>query len=80
MLTEEGLKTYNEMKIEVETWLEAKKIPHCVSSVLPSEYYADASHPLPDGYAMLAKQLFENKSFISFNSQCGTGSDGKNPL
>jgi hypothetical protein len=32
---------------------------------LPSELYADASHPLDEGYAMLAKQLFENDSFMS---------------
>jgi hypothetical protein len=26
---------------------------------LPSELYADASHPLSEGYAILARQVFE---------------------
>jgi lysophospholipase L1-like esterase len=30
-----------------------------VPPVLPSELYADASHPLSDGYKLLAKQLSE---------------------
>jgi hypothetical protein len=30
---------------------------------LPSEMYCDASHPTSEGYAELAKQLFENESF-----------------
>jgi hypothetical protein len=33
--------------------------------VLPSDLYRDASHPLGQGYAMLARQLFENQSFKS---------------
>jgi hypothetical protein len=32
---------------------------------LPGNLYSDASHPLAEGYAMLAKQLFENESFRS---------------
>jgi len=31
-----------------------------IPSALPTRYYADASHPLSDGYALLATQLFEN--------------------
>jgi len=33
--------------------------------VLPVKIYQDASHPLSEGYAMIAKQLFENESFKS---------------
>jgi len=68
MLKEEGLETYNNMKTEVEGWLRKKKIPYYIPSVIPTDYYADASHPLSDGYAMLAKQLFENESFLRFES------------
>jgi len=31
-----------------------------IPSVLPSESYADVSHPLSEGYALLAEQLFDN--------------------
>ena len=55
------------MRGEVEAWLKAQGIPYYIPPALPSDHYADASHPLGDGYAMLAKQLFEDKSFVSFD-------------
>ena len=63
MLEEESLAIYRNRKREVGAWLEKKEIPHYIAPLLPTDFYADASHPLPDGYAMLAKQLFENESF-----------------
>ncbi len=68
MLKEESLETYHRMKSEVEDWLREKKIPYYIPPALPSDLYADASHPLGDGYAMLAKKLLENESFLSFES------------
>src|SRR5262249_52489804 len=46
----------------------AQKLPRQQATVivpptLPGDLYADASHPLTDGYAMLAKFLFENDAF-----------------
>lgn len=72
MLKEESLEIYKKMKDEVETWLRENKVPHYVPSALPSECFADASHPLSEGYAMLAKQLFENSSLFRFGplQQC----------
>jgi hypothetical protein len=66
MLTEDSLETYNKMKSEVEDWLRKERIPHSVPAPLPSDYYADASHPLSEGYAMLAKQLLQSPSFLPF--------------
>jgi len=65
MLKPESYKTYQQMKSEFETWLRQNNIAYCVPEVLPSELYRDASHPLGPGYAMLAKQLFESRSFKS---------------
>jgi hypothetical protein len=31
--------------------------------VLPSELYADASHPLTEGYALLAKEIWADQVF-----------------
>ena len=33
---------------------------------MPSDLYADASHPLADGYRMLADVLFEDEAFAPF--------------
>jgi len=34
-----------------------------VPAALPSQYNADASHPLNSGYRLLASELRENESF-----------------
>jgi len=65
MLKPDGYKIYQKMKSEIEAWLRQNNVAYCIPSVLPSELYRDASHPLGRGYAMLAKQLFENESFKS---------------
>ncbi|MCP4263364.1 MAG: hypothetical protein GY774_38540 [Planctomycetes bacterium] len=65
MLKGRSIEIYRNMKSEFELWLQQNNIPYYIAPALPSELYADASHPLDEGYAMLAKQLFENKSFIS---------------
>ena len=56
---------YSKMQSEIETWLRQNNTPYYMPEALPSEFYSDASHPLAEGYALLAKQLFENKSFRS---------------
>jgi len=65
MLKPDSYETYQKMKNEFETWLRQNNVAYCIPSALPSELYRDASHPLGRGYAMLAKQLFENESFKS---------------
>jgi len=65
MLKENSHNAYRKMKSEIEVWLQQNKVPHYMSPALPSVLYRDASHPLGPGYAMLAKQLFENQSFKS---------------
>ena len=65
MLKPDSFKIYQKMKSEIETWLRQNNIAYLIPPVLPSELYRDASHPLGQGYAMLAKQLFENPSFKS---------------
>ena len=65
MFTGESLDVYRRMKSGIENWLRQNNIPYYMPEPLPSEIYSDASHPLAEGYAMLAKQLFENESFGS---------------
>jgi hypothetical protein len=68
MLTEESDTIYQKMKSEIEVWLQQNNIAYYMPPALPSEFYRDASHPLSEGYDMLAKQLFENQSFKSKTS------------
>lgn len=63
ILTDESLNRYNGMKNEMESWLEDEGIDYRSASDLPSEHYADASHPLKEGYAIIAEELFETESF-----------------
>jgi len=43
--------------------LTASKTPHIIAATLPSDLYGDASHPLTDGYALLAKTLSGSDAF-----------------
>jgi hypothetical protein len=65
MLKGDSIEIYRGIKNKIEIWLRQNNIPFYIAPVLPSELYADASHPLAKGYEMLAKQLFENDSFKS---------------
>lgn len=58
MLDETSLNSYVRVKGDIERWLKSNQIGFCVPAVLPSEDYADASHPLSNGYRLLAQQLF----------------------
>ena len=68
MLAQQSLPHYIRRKQQVESWLRQQKIACCVPQVLPSEDYADASHPLPDGYARLAAEIFRDPSFRQFSA------------
>ncbi|MDQ1317372.1 MAG: hypothetical protein QG588_1024, partial [Candidatus Poribacteria bacterium] len=63
ILTDESLNRYKAMKKDMEKWLKDNGISYIAISDLPSEYYADASHPLKEGYAIIAKELIETESF-----------------
>jgi len=60
-----SIDTYREMKSEIEAWLRQNNVPYYIPEALPGELYCDASHPLSEGYAMLAKELFANELFRS---------------
>jgi hypothetical protein len=65
LLTPESRQRYQAVKTTMAAWLEAQQVPHLVPPPLPSEQYGDASHPLAEGYAALARQLREVSSFPS---------------
>ena len=63
MLTDENKKKYREILDGIENRLRKNEIPYCIPAALPSEYYADASHPLAKGYEILAEQLYNHPPF-----------------
>ena len=65
MLSDQSLATYTQRKTEVSKWLTANNIPHYVPKVLPSDTYADASHPLSEGYRILADKLLNSRQGYS---------------
>jgi hypothetical protein len=63
MLTAPSLVRYQRVKGTITSWLKEKQVQHLAPPSLPSEQYADASHPLASGYAALARRLLEDPSF-----------------
>lgn len=69
LLEDASLERYTQIKCQIESWFIESDIPYSASPALPSELYADASHPLSEGYALIARQLLENEFFKLFTSQ-----------
>jgi len=63
MMAEENRPAYRKIRDGIAAWLTENKIPHVVPETLPSALYADASHPLTEGYELLAKRISANPKF-----------------
>jgi hypothetical protein len=70
-LTDKSRAAYRQRLQGVDAWLSEHKVPHCIARLLPSEEYADGSHPLADGYARLANEVYEDKVFREFMNETG---------
>ncbi len=66
MLTPAGLAEYNERKQQIVAWHDEQGIPCYAPPALPSQVYADLSHPTAEGYAQLAGQMLQQSAFRSF--------------
>lgn len=76
MLDADSLDTYRNLKTEIEVWLQKNNVPYFMPEVLPAHLYVDLSHPLGEGYAAIAKGLFENAAFrSSILANGGRGTD-----
>ena len=58
--------TYRAMQVQVVNWLSANQCKVIAPEVLPSDLYADASHPLTQGYALLARRIHEQPQFSNW--------------
>jgi hypothetical protein len=59
----ENRPAYRRIHENIVSWLSANQNPHVVPDPLPSALYADASHPLTQGYQLLANRLFSDTAF-----------------
>ncbi len=63
MLMPGSRQRYQALRRQVEQWLSNRRIPFTSPPPLPSDEYADASHPLSAGYARLASELLADAAF-----------------
>ncbi len=66
MLEPASLAVYRQRVKQAVAWLREHNIPHLAPAPLPSTLYADASHPVVEGYAALARRLLEDDAFVRF--------------
>jgi hypothetical protein len=59
MLEPESLEGYRKLKAGIVSWLEEAGVPHLAPEALPSNLYGDASHPLAEGYKVLAEEVLK---------------------
>jgi hypothetical protein len=63
MMSEDSRPAYRALRDGIAAWLEQHEVPHVAPEPLPSALYADASHPLTEGYALLAARLVADGLF-----------------
>jgi hypothetical protein len=66
MVAEDNRAGYLELHDGILSWLRENKIATVAPEPLPSELYADASHPLTQGYELLARRLYADPTFQSW--------------
>jgi hypothetical protein len=63
MVAKEQRPEFLAMREGIVKWLTANGVAYVVPETLPSELYADSSHPLTAGYALLAKRIAAESAF-----------------
>ncbi len=57
VLTPDSIQKYRELLTKTESYLKEMDIPFFLLPLLPENLYADTSHPLPQGYKLLAERI-----------------------
>lgn len=69
LLAAENRAPYRQLRDGVAAWLKENQIPVLVPEPLASPLYADASHPLTEGYQVLAQQLHRDAAFQEWKTR-----------
>jgi hypothetical protein len=72
MMAEENRPAFRRLRDGIADWLGKNNVPHVVPTTLPSPLYADASHPLTEGYQRLAGELWSDGQFRDWLNQTRT--------
>ena len=75
VLTEESRRRYRGLLGSIEGWLKENQVGYHTASDLPSELYADASHPLDAGYSRMAAELCSARSFQVWHEKIKGGKE-----
>jgi hypothetical protein len=67
MIAPESLEAYRELHKGAAAWFAGQQLKFLAPESLPSNLYADASHPLTEGYELLSKRLMQNPSFRAWS-------------
>ena len=63
MIAQDNRLTYQRLCADITAWFKQSGVLYVAPETLPSELYADASHPLTAGYELLAKRLYRDPDF-----------------
>jgi hypothetical protein len=63
IMAAENRPAYRRIHEDIVSWLSINQIPQVAPEPLPSDLYADASHPLTEGYQRLANRLYSDAAF-----------------
>lgn len=63
LMAKETRPAYRKLREEIAAWFAQHEVPHLLPELLPSALYADASHPLTEGYELLAKNIYRDGTF-----------------
>jgi hypothetical protein len=63
LMAKETRPAYQKLHEEVAAWFAQHEVPYLLPELLPSALYADASHPLTEGYELLAKRIHGDVKF-----------------
>lgn len=66
LMAEDNVAPCRAMRDGIDAWLTRQQVPHLVAPTLPSELYADASHPLTAGYELLAQEMAADAGFAKW--------------
>ena len=63
IMADENRAAFHRIRDGIADWLGKADVAHVIPETLPSELYADASHPLTAGYQLLASRLSQDEVF-----------------
>ena len=72
-----SLDSYKATIAAVQKWLVAEGFPCHLASVLPVNLYADASHPIGQGYTHITRELLSQEHFQMFLGNAGSRQEEK---